>query len=45
MVSTKAFAVSVLVGTLAASAVVSVFLSYIFWKEDPNRHARHSVPE
>jgi uncharacterized membrane protein len=43
--SSAALAVSVLLGTLVASAVVSVGLSYIFWKEDPKRHAHDSVPE
>ncbi len=45
IVSTKALAVGVLVGTLLASTAVSVVLSYIFWKQDPDRHAHDSVPE
>ena len=45
MVSTKAFAISVLVGSLVASTLVGVVLSYVFWKQDPNRHAHDSVPE
>lgn len=43
--SPQIVAVGVLVGSLAASAIVSVALSYVFWKEDPNRHAHDSVPE
>jgi uncharacterized membrane protein len=43
--STATLAVSILVGTLVASAVFSVGLSYLFWKQDSNRHAHDSVPE
>jgi uncharacterized membrane protein len=45
IVSTKAVAIGVLAGTIVPSAIASVVLSYVFWKEDPNRHARDSVPE
>jgi uncharacterized membrane protein len=45
IVSSNVVAVGVLVGTLVSSTLVSVVLSYIFWKEDPNRHAHDSVPE
>lgn len=40
-----AFAVGVLIATLLASAATSVFLSYFFWREDPDRHGHDSVPE
>lgn len=43
--SPKVVAVGVLVGTLLAAAIVSYQMSYVFWKEDPNRSARNSVPE
>ena len=44
-VSTKIAAIGALVGTLLASAIVSFWLSYVFWKEDPDRSTRDSVPE
>ena len=43
--SPKVVAIGVLVGTLLATAIVSYQLSYVFWKEDPNRSTRDSVPE
>lgn len=45
LVSTNAVAIGVLVGTLLASAAISTVQSYLFWKQDPNRHAHDSVPE
>jgi uncharacterized membrane protein len=45
IVSPKIVAVGILVGALLSSALVSVVLSYVFWKEDPSRHAHDSVPE
>jgi uncharacterized membrane protein len=43
--SGAAVAVSVLFGTVVSSAVVGAGLSYVFWREDPNRRAHDSVPE
>jgi uncharacterized membrane protein len=45
LVSSAAVAVSVLAATLLSTALIGVALSYVFWKEDPNRHAHDSVPE
>ena len=45
LISTETAAIGVLVGTLLLGMTVSVALSYIFWKQDPNRHAHDSVPE
>jgi len=43
--SPRPVATGVLVGTLLATAIVSYRLSYVYWREDPERRARDSVPE
>jgi len=41
----NAVATYVLIVTLIAAAIVSIALSYVFWRRDPERHAHDSVPE
>jgi uncharacterized membrane protein len=45
LVFSNAVATYVLIVTLVTGAVVSIVLSYVFWRRDPERHAHDSVPE